>query len=98
MFMELNAFTGGTISAIQFDLNEDGIVGEDDLVEVEIDEKWVSLPPSGKKLAGLLQSPAIIQLNETTEKKYLSSSSGGIVEIAEKAAKTGISYWMEIRR
>ena len=97
MFMELNAFTGGTIGAIQFDLNEDGIVGQDDRVEVEIDGKLVELPPSGKKLAGLLQAPVIIQLNETTEKKYLSSSSGGIVEIAEKTAKTGIAYWMEIR-
>jgi hypothetical protein len=44
-----------------------------------------------------VQSPAIIQLNETLKKKYLSSSAGGIVEVAEKAAKTGIAYWMEIR-
>ncbi len=97
MFMELDAFTGGTIGAIQFDLHEDGIVGEDDLVEVDIDGKKVKIPPSGKKLTGLLQPPAIVQLNETTEKKYLSSSSGGIVEIAEKTAKTGIAYWMELR-
>ena len=95
--MELNAFTGGTIAAIQFDLNEDGIVNEDDRVEVEIDGELVKLPPSGKKLAGLVQSPAIIQLNETLERKYLSSSAGGIVEIAERTAKTGIAYWMEIR-
>ncbi|MDX1708322.1 MAG: hypothetical protein R3274_06955, partial [Desulfobacterales bacterium] len=87
----------GTIGSIQFDLHEDGIVGEDDLVEVEIDGKKIRIPPSGKKLLGLLQPPAIIQLNATTEKKYLSSSSGGIVEVAEKAAKTGIAYWMEIR-
>ncbi len=97
VFMELNAFTGGTIASIQFDLNDDGLVNEDDLVDVEIDGELVKLPPSGKKLAGLVQSPAIIQLNETLEKKYLSSSAGGIVEIAEKAAKTGIAYWMEIR-
>ncbi|MGD2096139.1 MAG: PilC/PilY family type IV pilus protein [Desulfobacterales bacterium] len=97
VFMELNAFTGGTIGSIQFDLHEDGIVDEDDLVEVEINGKLTKLPASGKKLAGLVQSPAIIQLNETIEKKYLSSSAGGIVEIAEKTAKTGIAYWLEIR-
>ena len=97
IFMELNAFTGGTIGAIQFDLNEDGIIDEDDRIEVEIDGKTVKLPPSGKKLAGLVQSPAIIQLNERIEKKYLSSSAGGIIEIAERTAKTGIAYWMEIR-
>ena len=96
IFMELNAFTGGRIASIQFDLNEDGIVNEDDRVEVVINGELVTLPPSGKKLAGLVQSPAIIQLNETLEKKYLSSSAGGIVEIAEKTAKTGIAYWLEI--
>lgn len=97
VFMELNAFTGGTIAAIQFDLNEDAIVDQEDLAEVEIDGKRVNLAPSGKKLAGLVQSPAIIQLNATIEKKYLSSSSGGIVEITERTANTGIAYWMEIR-
>ncbi|MGD8990352.1 MAG: PilC/PilY family type IV pilus protein, partial [Desulfobacterales bacterium] len=97
VFMELNAFTGGTLASVQFDLNEDGIVDEDDRVEVELDGELVKLPPSGKKLAGLVQSPAIIQLNATLEKKYFSSSAGGIVEIVEKAAKTGIAYWMEIR-
>jgi hypothetical protein len=37
-------------------------------------------------------------LNDETEKKYLSSSGGGIVEITERAVKTGIAYWMEIRQ
>jgi type IV pilus assembly protein PilY1 len=96
VFMELNAFTGGTIGAIQFDLHDDGIVDEDDTIEVKIDGKLVKLPPSGKKLAGLVQSPAIVQLTEATEMKYLSSSSGGIVNIAERRAKTGIAYWMEV--
>ena len=97
IFMELNAFTGGSIGAIQFDINDDGVVGEDDLVEVEIDGKTVKVPPSGKKLAGQIQPPAIIKLDEKKEKKYLSSSGGGIVEISEKAAKTGVAYWMELR-
>ena len=97
IFMELNAFTGGTIAAVQFDLNDDGIVDENDQVEVEIDGKLVKLPPSGKKLAGLVQSPAILQLDKEKNKKYLSSSSGGIIGITERAPKTGIAYWMEIR-
>ena len=97
VFMELNAFTGGSIGSIQFDINDDGFIDEKDLVEVEIDGKMVKVPPSGFKLAGHIQPPAIIKLNKEKEKKYLSSSGGGIVEITEKAAKTGIAYWMEIR-
>ena len=97
VFMELNPFTGGSIGAIQFDIHDDGTVDESDLVEVEIDGKTVKVPPSGKKLAGNIQPPAIIKLNEKIEKKYFSSSDGGIVAISEKAVKTGIAYWMELR-
>ncbi|MGD8883309.1 MAG: PilC/PilY family type IV pilus protein, partial [Desulfobacterales bacterium] len=98
VFMELNAFTGGQLAGINFDIHDDGGVGEDDYVEIEVDGKMVKVPPSGIKLAGNIQPPSIIKLNETTEKKYLSASSGGIVEITERAAKTGIAYWMEIRQ
>jgi type IV pilus assembly protein PilY1 len=96
VFMELNAFTGGSIGSIQFDINDDGVVDENDLVEVEIDGDTVKVPPSGLKLTGLIQPPAIIKLDEEREKKYMSSSGGGIIEITEKPAKTGIAYWLEL--
>ena len=96
VFMELNAFTGGQLAGINFDIHDDGGVGQDDYVQIEKDGETIYVPPSGLKLAGNIQPPAIIRLNETTEKKYLSSSSGGIVEITERAAKTGIAYWLEI--
>jgi type IV pilus assembly protein PilY1 len=96
VFMELNAFTGGSIGAIQFDINDDGVVDENDMVEVEIDGDTVKVPPSGLKLTGLVQPPAIIKLDEEREKKYMSSSGGGIIAITEKTAKTGIAYWMEL--
>jgi type IV pilus assembly protein PilY1 len=98
VFMELNAFSGGQLAGINFDVNDDATVDEKDMVEIEVDGIKIKVPPSGKKLAGNIQPPAILRLNEKTEKKYLSSSSGGIVEIAERAAKTGIAYWMEIRQ
>jgi type IV pilus assembly protein PilY1 len=97
IFMELNAFTGGSIGSIQFDINDDGVINEKDLVEVEIDGEIVKVPPSGLKLTGQIQPPAIIKLDEKREKKYMSSSGGGIVEVTEKAARTGIAYWMELR-
>jgi type IV pilus assembly protein PilY1 len=98
VFMELNAFTGGRLAGINFDIHDDGSVGQDDYVEIDEDGNMIKVPPSGIKLAGHIQPPAIIRLNETTEKKYLSSSGGGIVEITERAAKTGIAYWMELRQ
>jgi type IV pilus assembly protein PilY1 len=96
VFMELNPFTGGQLAGVNFDIHDDGSVGQDDYVQIEKDGKIIYVPPAGLKLAGNLQPPAILKLNETTEIKYLSSSGGGIVEITERAAKTGIAYWMEI--
>ena len=98
VFMELNAFTGGQLAGVQFDINDDGTVDENDLVEIEENGVKKKVPPAGLKLMGNLQPPAIIKLNEKTEKKYLSTSSGGIVEVIEKTAKTGIAYWMELRQ
>ena len=97
VFMELNAFTGGQLAGVQFDINDDGSINEKDLVEIEVNGKKIKVPPSGLKLPGNVQPPAIIKLDEKIEKKYLSTSSGGIVEVIEKTAKTGIAYWMEIR-
>jgi Tfp pilus tip-associated adhesin PilY1 len=96
VFMELNAFTGGRLAGVNFDIHDDGGVGQDDYVQILEDGETIYVPPSGIKLTGNIQPPAIIKLTETTEKKYLSSSDGGIVEITERAAKTGIAYWMEI--
>jgi type IV pilus assembly protein PilY1 len=98
VFMELNAFTGGQLAGVQFDIHDDESVGTDDYVQIEVDGQMVKVPPSGIKLAGNIQPPAIIKLNEEAEKKYLSSSGGGIVEISELTAKMGIAYWMEIRQ
>ena len=98
VFMELNAFTGGQLAGVQFDINDDGTIDENDLVEIEENGVKKKVPPAGLKLVGNLQPPAIIKLNEKTEKKYLSTSSGGIVEVIEKTAKTGIAYWMELRQ
>jgi Tfp pilus tip-associated adhesin PilY1 len=97
VFMELNAFTGGRLAGVNFDIHDDGGVGQDDYVQILEDGETIYVPPSGIKLTGNIQPPAIIKLNVTTEKKYLSSSDGGIVEITERAVKTGIAYWMELR-
>jgi type IV pilus assembly protein PilY1 len=98
--MELDAFTGGTIGSIQFDLNEDGLVGEDDKVKIVIDGKITEVPPSGYMEPGLVQGPPVIQkLREgaTEEIKYFTSTSRGIAAYTERSARVGISYWMELR-
>lgn len=92
---ELDAVTGGRLDEPVFDINDDGVIDNNDVVTVTIDGEEVQLPPSGLKGLGRLYSPAILRIDEKKEKKYFSSSRGKIVEMTEKAAKLGLTYWIE---
>jgi type IV pilus assembly protein PilY1 len=102
IFMELNAFNGGTAGAALFDISEDGKIDAKDLVKIDFDEDGVSeeLAPSGIEFMGNLQPPSILQIGNSPknplEKKYLSSSTGRIEQLTEKGPKLGVTYWMEI--
>jgi type IV pilus assembly protein PilY1 len=98
MFMEINAFTGGSTSASLFDINNDKQIDTKDLVNVNNE----NLVPSGMEFLGNIQPPAILGLPGTGsgtasyEKKYLSSSTGNIELLHEIGPKMGVAYWMEI--
>jgi type IV pilus assembly protein PilY1 len=92
---EMDACSGARLAKPVFDINNDGKIDDNDVVTVEIDGKDVPIPPSGLKGLGRLYSPAILRIDEKKEKKYFSSSRGKIVEMTEKAAKLGLTYWIE---
>jgi len=94
--MEMNACSGGRLNEAQFDINEDGIIDENDLVNIGTDSDPIWVAPTGVKSPGRLQPPAILRMpNEETEMKYFSSSRGTIVMVEESAVTLGMSYWME---
>jgi Tfp pilus tip-associated adhesin PilY1 len=94
--MEVDACTGGQLSTPQFDINEDGIIDENDLINIGTADDPVLVAPSGMKAAGKLQPPAILRVPDTDkERKYFSSSRGKIVTVDEKAVVLGITYWQE---
>jgi type IV pilus assembly protein PilY1 len=102
MFMELNAFTGGSVGGNLFDLTGDRKIDARDVIRLDFDGdgRAKNMNPSGIEFMGHLLMPAILRLpgeNDLIEKKYLSSSSGKIETLAEKSIKLGITYWMEIR-
>ena len=45
-----------------------------------------------------LQMPAILQLNKKIEVKYMSSSTGAVNLIKEKAIRLGVTYWEELEQ
>jgi type IV pilus assembly protein PilY1 len=97
-YMEFDAATGYTAGATLFDINEDGIVNEQDLFESTLDPdagpEWVA--PFGIRLPGNLPLPATLQLDEKIEVKYLSSSDGSIYIIKAPAIRLGVTYWKEL--
>ena len=99
MFMEINAFTGGSAGGSLFDITGDLKIDTDDLVKVNFNGTPETLAPSGMEFFGNIQPPAILGLpgNDPREKKYLSSSTGNIEMLHEKGPKLGVTYWMEVR-
>jgi type IV pilus assembly protein PilY1 len=99
MVMEMDACTGGRLPYPQFDLNDDGIIDEDDLISIPDPDnpgEYILVPPTGKRYEGRLQPPVILRLPGTdAEKKYFSSSGGVIEELTEKSARVGMIYWRE---
>ena len=96
--MELNAFTGGNADKALIDINDDGIIDEKDLVPAGLDDNdnIVRAYLSGLKLPGNLQYPTILQLNKKSEVKFMSSSTGDVYSLREKAPRLGITYWKEL--
>ena len=98
MFMEINAFTGGSAGSSLFDITGDLDIDAHDHVEVTSNGTTERRAPSGLEFLGNIQTPAILGLpgRAAHEKKYLSSSTGTIELIHEKGPKLGVAYWMEI--
>jgi len=94
---EIDACTGSRLTEAQFDINEDGVIDEEDLINIGTEENPVWVPPSGIGKPGRLQPPAILRMGPT-EMKYFSSSSGTIETVMEKAVRLGITYWREYQQ
>ena len=98
--MEINSVTGGQSGQIIFDINQDGVIDAGDLVTIgkDLADKDIKAIPDGIKLAGNVNAPAILILNEEIEVKYLSSSTGAVHMVKEKAVRLGVTYWKELEK
>jgi type IV pilus assembly protein PilY1 len=98
--MEIDAIFGGHSGQIIFDINEDNVIDTGDLVTIglDIEGRPIKKIPDGLKLAGNVYAPAILILNEEIEIKYLSSSTGSVHMVKEKAVRLGVTYWKELEK
>jgi type IV pilus assembly protein PilY1 len=98
IYHQLNACSGGRTGAETFDVNIDGVIDDQDLINIGTvaDPIWVTA--TGLQLAGRIQIPAALQLGSgNLEMNYLSSSTGQIKTVKTKGNKLGMIYWMQLR-
>ena len=93
--LEMNACTGGRLDDAQFDIDGDGDIDDDDLINIgtEGDPEWVA--PTGIKYPTMIHEPIIVKLDEDRDVKYSSDATGGIQVTKEKGERIGIYNWRE---
>jgi len=90
--MALDACSGGRLSKANFDVNGDGMIDDQDLVDIGTSGE-IMASPTGVQFSGRLLPPAILIMSKNAEKLYMSSSMGTIEILGQKAAKLGVYYW-----
>jgi type IV pilus assembly protein PilY1 len=99
--MEINTFNGGSFGGSIFDLNDNRLFDTKDSVIVGYDaetDELIRAFPAGIKIQGNIQPPAILRLNNLIEVKYLSSSTGAVYKLNERAVRLGMTYWKELEQ
>src|SRR5690606_5556457 len=95
--MELNMYSGGRLSYSVFDVNGDGVINEDDFIEVDGER----VPASGVAPGiGIINTPTIITNLEpdNNEGKVISGSSGEVSTVLELGSiMRGRQSWEQLR-
>ncbi|MDT8372195.1 MAG: PilC/PilY family type IV pilus protein [Gammaproteobacteria bacterium] len=84
--MELDQFSGARLTGTPIDINEDGVVDDNDYVK--IDGTDITYAVSGiKSTVGIIDTPAIINCENGLDCKYATGSSGNMMMVKEAAPK-----------
>ena len=95
--MALDACTGARLPGANFDVNGDGVIDEQDLVDIDPTGAIHLAAPSGLSYDGQLQTPAFLIMPGGIEKMYMSSSKAKIEEQVQKGPKLGLTHWRVVR-
>jgi type IV pilus assembly protein PilY1 len=95
IFHEMDACSGGRLTKPQFDINNDGVIDDNDMFTITVNGETITVPPTGIKYTGMIYEP-IVLWQGAWETKYFSTSRGEIIMLKEAAERRGINYWREI--
>ncbi len=99
--MEFDYLTGGRLDLSPFDVNNDGVINNDDYVTVTINGSPVLIPVTGRRvpLGGMIATPTVLKDTLDRELKIMASSNGSISSVKESvnASYSGRLSWEEMR-
>ena len=92
--------TGGNLNLNVFDTNEDGVIDDDDMIEMlsdpdNPDSTLIKVPASGIRRGGLLSTPVVVSSGET---EYLYSPTDPLNPegpLMSTGAELGMTFWIQ---
>ncbi|HIJ56518.1 MAG TPA: hypothetical protein HPQ03_10380 [Deltaproteobacteria bacterium] len=100
---EIDAATGGRLDEAQFDINDDGVIDENDLVTPtdpdshglrDAQNNPIKIAPTGHQFTGILYPPVYLTMpDKEREMKLFSTSAGTTTTIFEKKERKQMVYW-----
>jgi type IV pilus assembly protein PilY1 len=95
--MVMDPCTGGRLSEAYFDINGDGAIDDQDLINIGTTTHPIWVPPTGPKIDGKVELPSYL-IDGAVEKGFYNTSKTEIEEILQKAPRLGMTYWRVLRR
>jgi type IV pilus assembly protein PilY1 len=101
---ELDANSGGRLDTPQFDINNDNVIDENDLIKIEIPnwtgdsdspDRFLYYAPTAIWYPTMVFTPTIMAMGKE-EIKLMSTAAGSIIDLTETGEKLGIVYWRQI--
>ncbi len=91
--MTFDACSGSRLPKVFFDIDGDGKIDTNDLVNIGTPQSPIMVVPGGIKYSGKVMPPTYLIMPDGTELLYMSSSTVKIETQRERAAKLGMTYW-----
>ena len=92
VLLQMDACTGGRMVEAQFDINDDGKIDENDLIEVTIGGVTVKVAPTGIHYSSMIHPPVILRAHGI-EILLISDEDANIRYEASAPERRGIFYW-----
>jgi type IV pilus assembly protein PilY1 len=94
-FYILDPATGGRIETAVMDVNGDGKIDSNDLINIGTEEDPIYASPTGKLNIGMLHAPKFVKITDKLDKVIMSDSSGDIPVEDIEGESLGMYYWIE---